>query len=84
MNSLTAAEVQVLAALAERPKTVEELARSVADVGMNLGSDHVSASIHGLVDTGLAERTPAEHLGKYRITSAGRAWISGRTGKPET
>jgi len=37
MADLTAAEVQVLATLADNhPMTVEELARSVADAGMHL------------------------------------------------
>jgi predicted transcriptional regulator len=80
MADLTAAEVQALAALADNhPMTVEELARSVADAGMHLANE-VNAVVQSLVDMGMAERTPAASLGKYRITANGRAWILARTG----
>jgi DNA-binding MarR family transcriptional regulator len=80
MADLTAAEVQALAAFADNnPMTVEELARAVADTGMYLAND-VNAVVQTLVDMGLAERTPAASLGKYRITADGRAWILARIG----
>jgi DNA-binding MarR family transcriptional regulator len=80
MADLTAAEVQALAAFADNnPMTVEELARAVADAGMYLAND-VNAVVQTLVDMGLAERTPAASLGKYRITADGRAWILARIG----
>jgi predicted transcriptional regulator len=76
MGDLNAAEVQVLAALADRhPMTVDELARSVADAGMHLGSVEVAAAVQRLVGMGMAERTPAARLGKYRIATAGRDWL---------
>ena len=80
MADLTAAEVQVLAAFADNnPMTAEEVARVVADSGMYLANE-VNAVIQTLVDMGLAERTPAVSLGKYRITADGRAWMLARTG----
>jgi predicted transcriptional regulator len=80
MTDLTAAEVQALAALADnRPMTVDELARSMSDVGMHLGSDQVTAIVQRLVDMGMAERTPAASLGKYRTTTAGLDWIRSRS-----
>jgi predicted transcriptional regulator len=80
MADLTAAEVQALASLADNhPMTAEELARSVADAGMHLASE-VNAVVQSLVDMGMAERTPAASLGKFRITANGRAWILARTG----
>jgi predicted transcriptional regulator len=76
MDDLTAAEVQMLAALADHhPMTVDELTRSVADAGMDLGSVEVTAAVQRLVGMGMAERTPAARLGKYRITTAGRNWL---------
>jgi hypothetical protein len=78
MTDLTAGEVQVLAALADRPMTVDGLARSVADTGMRLGGDEV-AVLQRLVGMGMAERTPAVSLGKYRITPEGRDWIRSRS-----
>jgi predicted transcriptional regulator len=78
MADLTAAEVQVLAALADNPPmTVEELARSVADAGMHLANE-VQSVVQSLVNMGMAEPTPAARLGKYRITTAGRAWMLSR------
>ena len=80
MADLTAAEVQVLATLGGyHPMTVEDLARSVADAGMHLGNE-VAAVVQSLVGLGMAERTPAVSLGKYRITADGRAWILAGTG----
>ena len=80
MADLTAAEVQALAALAaNHPMTVGELGRSIADSGMHL-TDELPAVVQSLVDMGLAERTPAASLGKYRITASGRAWMLARTG----
>jgi predicted transcriptional regulator len=80
MTDLTAAEVQALAALADHhPMTVDELARGVADVGMHLGSDEVTAIVQRLVDMGMAERTAAASLGKYRTTPEGRDWIRSRS-----
>lgn len=80
MADLTAAEIQALAALADNhPMTIEELARSVADVGHvprqrgQCGRSEPGRHGHG-------ERTPAISLGKYRITANGRAWILARTG----
>jgi predicted transcriptional regulator len=79
MADLTAAEVQVLAALASSPPmTVEELGRSVSDAGMHLANE-VQAVVQSLVDMGMAERTPAARLGKYRITNAGRSWMLSRS-----
>ena len=78
MADLTAAEVQALAALADNhPMTVEELARSLADAGMHVANE-VPAVVQSLVDIGVAERTPATNLGKYRITAEGRAWVLSR------
>ena len=80
MADLTAAEVQALAALADNhPMTVDELARSVSDAGMHLVTAQVTAVVQGLVDMGMAERTPAASLGKYRITTEGRDWILSRS-----
>jgi predicted transcriptional regulator len=79
MADLTAGEVHALAALADHhPLTVDELARSVADAGMHLGSDDVATILQRLVDTGMTERTPAAILGKYRATPEGRDWIRSR------
>ena len=62
-----------------RPMTSVELAHSVSDMGMHLDLDHVAATIRSLVEEGMAERTPAASLGKYRITVQGRAWVASRT-----
>jgi hypothetical protein len=43
-------------------------------------ADQVAAVVQSLVEMGMAERTPAASLGKYRITADGRAWILGRSG----
>jgi predicted transcriptional regulator len=80
MTDLTAGEVHALAALAEHhPMTVDELDRSVADGSMHLGSDGIAAVLQRLVDMGMAERTPAASLGKYRATPEGRDWIRARS-----
>jgi DNA-binding MarR family transcriptional regulator len=79
MTDLTAAEVLALTALADHhPMTVDELARSMADAGMHLGGE-VAAVVKRLVNMGMAERTPAAMLGKYRVTPAGRVWIRARS-----
>jgi DNA-binding MarR family transcriptional regulator len=79
MTDLTAGEVHALAALADHhPMTVDELARFVADAGMYLDSEGVAAVLQQLVDMGMAERTPAAILGKYRATPEGRDWIRSR------
>jgi predicted transcriptional regulator len=75
MADLTAAEVQVLAVMADNhPMTVDELARAVSDAGMHLANE-IAAVVESLLNMGLAERTPAASLGKYRITKTGRTWI---------
>jgi DNA-binding MarR family transcriptional regulator len=80
MAELTAAEVLALSALMRgRPMTSAELARSVSDMGMHLDLDDAAATIRSLTEEGLAERTPAASLGKYRITVQGRAWLTSRT-----
>lgn len=76
MSHMTAAEVQVLAALADHnPMTIDELSRVVADEGMHLGSQDVAVAVRSLVTGGMAERTPAASLGRFRITAKGRDWI---------
>ena len=80
MTKLTAGEVHALAALAgHHPMTVDELARSLADDGMHLGSEGIAAVLQRLVDMGMAEPTPAANLGKYRATPEGRDWIRSRS-----
>lgn len=80
MTDLTAGEVHALVALADHhPMTIDELDRSIADGGMHLGSDGVATILQRLVDMGMAERTPAASLGKYRATPKGRDWISSRS-----
>lgn len=80
MPNLTASEVQALAALADNhPMTVDGLVRSMADAGMYLGSDEVAALLRRLAGMGMAERTPAASLGKFRITPQGRDWIHARS-----
>jgi hypothetical protein len=80
MTDLTAGEVHALAALADHhPMTVDELARFVADGGMHLGSDEIAGVLQRLVGIGMAERTPAASLGKYRATPEGRDWIRSRS-----
>jgi predicted transcriptional regulator len=76
MADLTAAEVHVLATLMEnRPMTVAELSRALADQQMFLGTEVVTDTVRGLVGQGLVELTPAAHLGKYRLTAQGRNWV---------
>jgi hypothetical protein len=79
MIELTAAEVLALSALLERPMTSAELSRSVSDMGMYLSSDDAAATVRSLTETGMAERTPAASLGKFRITTQGRAWLASCT-----
>lgn len=78
MTNLTAAETQALAALAaHNPMTLEELGRAVTDTGMHLGAGDLAAAVNNLTATGLAERTPAATLGRFRITAKGRQQILG-------
>jgi repressor of nif and glnA expression len=85
MTELTAAQVLALSALAEgRPMTTDELARAVADMGMHLGGEHAAATLQSLTERGMAERTPAASLGKYRITAHGRAWLTSHTSSEES
>jgi predicted deacylase len=85
MTELTAAQVLELSALAEgRPMTTAELARAVADMGMHLGGEYAAATVRSLTEQGMAERTPAASLGKYRITAHGRAWLTSHTSPEES
>jgi hypothetical protein len=85
MTELTAAQVLALSALAEgRPMTTAELARAVADMGMHLGGEHAVATVRSLIERGMAGRTPAASLGKYRITAHGRAWLTSHTSPEES
>lgn len=85
MPELTAAQVLALSALAEgRPMTTAELARAVADIGMHLGGEHAAATVRSLAELGMAERTPAVSLGKYRITAHGQEWLTAHTSSEET
>jgi len=61
-----------------------ELARAVADMGMHLGEDYAAATVRSLTEQGMAERTPAASLGKYRITAHGRAWLTSHTSSQES
>jgi DNA-binding PadR family transcriptional regulator len=81
MTNLTAAEVLALSALVEgRPMTSSELSRGVSDMGMNLDTGAAADVLRSLAATGMAERTPAASLGKYRITAQGRAWLTSHSG----
>jgi hypothetical protein len=85
MTELTAAQVLALSALAEgRPMTTAELARAVADMGMHLGGEYAAATVRSLTEQGMAERTPAASLNKYRITGHGRAWLTSHTSSEES
>lgn len=85
MTGLTAAQVLALSTLAEgRPMTTAELARAVADMGMHLGGEYAAAAVRSLTEQGMAERTPAASLGKYRITAHGRAWLTSHTSPEES
>jgi hypothetical protein len=85
MIELTAAEVLALSALLEgRPMTSLELSHSVSDMGMHLNSDDAAATLRSLTEQGIAERTPAVSLGKYRITAQGRAWLASHTAPEES
>jgi hypothetical protein len=78
MSDMMAAEVQVLAAMADHnPMTIDELSRVVADEGMHPGSQNVAVAVRSLVTGGMAEPTPAASLGRFRITAKGRDWIGG-------
>jgi DNA-binding MarR family transcriptional regulator len=75
MLALTAGEVLALSALRDNhPMTSLELSRALSDLGMH--SADAEATVRSLAAQGLAERTPAASLGKYRITAAGRAWLA--------
>jgi hypothetical protein len=77
MPELTAAQVLTLSALDQgRPMTTDELTRAVADLGMYLNSEYISGVVQYLTEQGLAELTPAVSLGKFRITTQGRAWLA--------
>jgi hypothetical protein len=85
MTELTAAQVLALSALAEgRPMTTAELAHAVADMGMHLGGEYATATVRSLTEQGMAQRTPAASLGKYRITAHGRAWLTSHTSSEES
>ena len=80
MTDLTAAQVLALSVLGEgRPMTEAELARAVADLGMHLDGNDATETIQSLAAHGMAERTPAVSLGKYRITERGRAELAAGT-----
>jgi hypothetical protein len=64
--------------------TTAELARAVADMGVHLGGDYAAATVRSLTEQGMAERTPAASLGKYRITAHGWAWLTSRTSSQES
>jgi DNA-binding MarR family transcriptional regulator len=75
MLALTAGEVLALSALrGNHPMTSLELSHALSDLGMH--SADAEATVLSLAGHGLAERTPAASLGKYRITAAGRAWLA--------
>ena len=75
MLALTAGEVLALSALQyNHPMTSLELSRALSDLGMH--SADAEATMRSLAAQGLAERTPAASLGKYRITAQGRAWLA--------
>jgi hypothetical protein len=85
MMQLTAVEVLALSALMQgRPMTSIELSHSVSDMGMHLNSDDAAVTVRSLTQQGMAERTPAAILGKYRITAQGRAWLASRTAPEES
>jgi predicted transcriptional regulator len=80
MTELTAAEVLALSALmGGRPLTSTELSHCVSDMGMHLDTSAAADVLRSLTGAGMAERTPAASLGKYRITARGRAWLASRT-----
>jgi DNA-binding MarR family transcriptional regulator len=75
MLALTAGEVLALSALRDNhPMTSLELSHALSDLGMH--SADAEATVRSLAAHGLAERTPAASLGKYRITAEGRAWLA--------
>jgi hypothetical protein len=78
MLALTAREVLALSALRDNhPMTSLELSHAVSDLGMH--SADAEATLRSLAEQGLADRTPAASLGKYRITAQGRAWLAAYT-----
>ena len=78
MLALTAQEVLALSVLRDNhPMTSMELSRAFSDLGMH--SADAEATVRSLTEQGLAERTPAASLGKYRITAPGRAWLAAYT-----
>ncbi|MGH3411367.1 MAG: hypothetical protein ACRDRJ_54030 [Streptosporangiaceae bacterium] len=80
MADLTATEVHVLATLMEnRPMTMDELGRALADQQMFADLVALDATVRSLVEHGLVELTPAVHLGKHRLTAAGRNWVVGNS-----
>ena len=82
MLALTAAEVLALSALRDNhPMTSLELSHAVSDLGMH--SADAEATVRSLAAQGLAERTPAASLGKYRITAQGYAWLAAYTSPAE-
>ncbi len=82
MLALTAREVLALSALRDNhPMTSLELSHAVSDLGMH--SADAEATVLSLAEQGLAERTPAASLGKYRITAQGRAWLAAYTSPAE-
>jgi hypothetical protein len=84
MAELTAVEVLALSALMEgRPMTSAELSRRVSDMGMHLNSDDAVVTLRSLAGMGMAERTRAASLGKFRITAQGRSWLASRTAPAE-
>jgi hypothetical protein len=85
MTELTAVEVLALSALMEgRPMTSIELSRAVSDMGMHLDSGGVAVTVRSLVGAGMAERTPAASLGKYRITAQAGPGSPPAPGPPDT
>jgi hypothetical protein len=83
MLALTAREVLALTSLRDNhPMTSTELARAVSDLGMHVDSAGAEAAVLSLTEQGLAERTPAVSLGKYRLTAPGRAWLDAYAAPP--
>jgi hypothetical protein len=80
MTELTAGEVMTLCALTDnRPKTVDELSRTLSDIGMHLGTHGTAGTVQSLTATGMIELTTAASLGKHRLTARGKAWLASHT-----